>query len=313
MTGKFVTAPTPSAPSAARHDLFAQQTAKTRATDTETQLRIQQLTESASYRQTDEDTAFLQRPEMCGVRLQLDYWKAEELLQRHRIDHPVVVYGSTRLVEPRAARRRLEAAHRALGAAPNDADCMLHVGIAERLLEKSQYYTVARKLGRLIGHSEATATLPKLTIVTGGGPGIMEAANRGAFESDAASVGFNISLPHEQLPNPYLTPALCFRFHYFAIRKLHLLERAKAAVFFPGGYGTFDELFEVLTLLQTGKIRPLPVLLVGERFWRKAFDVEFLVNEGMISVSDAKLFVIAETAPQIWQTIVDWYEQARHP
>jgi len=137
----------------------------------------------------------------------------------------------------------------------------------------------------------------------------MEAANRGAFESGAPSIGFNISLPHEQLPNPYLTPDLCFRFHYFAIRKLHLLERAKAVVFFPGGHGSCDELFEVLTLLQTGKIRPLPVVLVGERFWSKAFDVEFLVNEGMIGASDAKLFFLAETAPQIWQTIANWYER----
>lgn len=137
----------------------------------------------------------------------------------------------------------------------------------------------------------------------------MEGANRGASESGAPSIGFNISLPHEQLPNPYLTRDLGFRFHYFAIRKLHLLERAKAAVFFPGGYGTFDELFEVLTLLQTGKIRPLPVLLVGEQYWRKAFDVRFLVDEGMIAASDAQLFRVAETAQQIWQIIKQWYEQ----
>ncbi|SDI33623.1 TIGR00730 family Rossman fold protein [Paraburkholderia phenazinium] len=273
-------------------------------------LRVQRLVESPSYRQADEDLAFLQRPEMCGVRLQLDYWKAEELLQRHQIDHTVVVYGSTRLVEPGVAQQRLETAQQALDNAPVDPLCKRNVMVAQRVLEKSTYNTVACELGRLIGRAEATLTLPKLTVVTGGGPGIMEAANRGAFESGSASVGFNISLPHEQLPNPYLTPDLCFRFHYFAIRKLHLLERAKAAVFFPGGYGTCDELFEVLTLLQTGKIKPLPVLLVGERFWRQAFDVQFLIDEGMIAASDADLFCIAETAQQIWQIIVQWYERS---
>jgi uncharacterized protein (TIGR00730 family) len=273
-------------------------------------LRVQRLVESPSYQQADEDLAFLQRPEMCGVRLQLDYWKAEELLQRHQIDHTVVVYGSTRLTEPGVAQQRLEAAQRALDAAPGDPVCRREVALAQRLLEKSTYNTIACELGRLVGSAEATPTLPKLAVVTGGGPGIMEAANRGAFEAGAASVGFNISLPHEQLPNPYLSPDLCFRFHYFAIRKLHLLERAKAAVFFPGGYGTCDELFEVLTLLQTGKIKPLPVLLVGERFWRQAFDVQFLIDEGMIAASDADLFCVAETASQIWQIIEHWYERA---
>uniref|UniRef100_E1THR2 Cytokinin riboside 5'-monophosphate phosphoribohydrolase n=1 Tax=Burkholderia sp. (strain CCGE1003) TaxID=640512 RepID=E1THR2_BURSG len=275
-----------------------------------TDLRVRRLVESPSYRQADEDLAFLQRPEMCGVRLQLDYWKAEELLQRHQVDHTVVVYGSTRITEPGTAQLRLEAAQHALNAAPGDPICMGEVALAQRLLEKSVYNTVARELGRLIGRAEATPTLPKLTVVTGGGPGIMEAANRGAFEVGAASVGLNISLPHAQLPNPYLSPDLCLRFHYFAIRKLHLLERAKAAVFFPGGYGTCDELFEVLTLLQTGKIKPLPVVLVGERFWRQAVDVQFLIDEGMIAESDAALFCVAETAPQIWRLVTQWYERA---
>ena len=275
----------------------------------ELQARIKRLVESPSYRQADEDASFLQRPEMCGVRLQLDFWKTEEILQRRRIDQTVVVYGSTRLVEPGKAHQRLDGARRALDAFPNDAECVRELAVAERLYDKSAFYLVARELGNLIGRSEATSALPKLTVVTGGGPGIMEAANRGAYETGAASVGLNISLPHEQLPNPYLSPDLCFRLHYFAIRKLHLLERAKAAVFFPGGYGTCDELFEVLTLLQTGKIRPLPVLLVGEAFWRRALDIDFLIDEGMITPADAKLFVYAETAPHIWAAIRAWYER----
>lgn len=147
--------------------------------------------------------------------------------------------------------------------------------------------------------------------MTGGGPGIMEAANRGAYERGAPSIGFNIELPREQAPNPYITPALHFRFHYFAIRKLHLLERAKAAVFFPGGYGTFDELFEVLTLLQTRKIPPLPVILVGEAYWRRAVDLAFLADEGMIDRRDLELFTYCESAAQIWHAIGSWYALRR--
>ncbi|WP_200828886.1 LOG family protein [Caballeronia choica] len=277
--------------------------------DPEASERVQRLLDSPSYRQADQDPAFLERPQMCGVRLQLDYWKTEELLLRHRIEHTVVVYGSTRIPEPSAARRKLDAARAALRARSGDAELAQAVRVARSLARKSAYYSVARELGQLIGRSEKTQKLPKLTVVTGGGPGIMEAANRGAFEIGAPSIGLNISLPHVQFPNPYLTPELCFRLHYFAIRKLHLLERAKAAVFFPGGYGTCDELFEVLTLLQTQKIRALPVVLVGEKFWRKAFNVDFLLREGVISSADVALFTFAETARQIWSTITGWYEQ----
>ena len=149
--------------------------------------------------------------------------------------------------------------------------------------------------------------------MTGGGPGLMEAANRGAFDVGAKSVGLNIELPHEQFPNPYVTPDLCFRFHYFALRKLHLLLRAKALVAFPGGYGTFDELFEVLTLVQTRKIKPIPVILVGEPFWRRAVDFDFLVKEGVIDPEDRELFWFAETAQDIWNGILDWYKAAGEP
>jgi uncharacterized protein (TIGR00730 family) len=145
-------------------------------------------------------------------------------------------------------------------------------------------------------------------VMTGGGPGMMEAANRGAFDVGAQSIGLNITLPHEQYPNPYITPELCFRFHYFALRKLHFLLRARALVAFPGGYGTFDELFETLTLIQTRSIRPVPVVLVGERYWRKAFDVDFMVDEGVIDAEDRELFWYAETAEEIWQGILQWHE-----
>ncbi|AJX35173.1 TIGR00730 family Rossman fold protein [Burkholderia oklahomensis] len=264
---------------------------------------VERLVSSPTYRQAGEDLAFLQRPEMCGVRLQLDYWKTEETLQRFGISDTVVVYGSTRIVAPAAARARLADAQHRLAAHPNDPERRHAVRVAVRLLERSQYYGVARDLGRLVGETARAPHPRRLTIITGGGPGIMEAANRGAHETGAPSIGLNITLPREQFPNPYVTPELCFRFHYFAIRKLHLLERAKAAVFFPGGYGTCDELFEVLTLLQTRKIAPLPVVLVGRAFWRAAVDFAFLVDEGMIDPRDVELFRFCETADEIWAAI----------
>lgn len=264
---------------------------------------VERLVSSPTYRQADEDLAFLQRPEMCGVRLQLDYWKTEETLQRFGICDTVVVYGSTRIASPAVARARLADAQHRLAERPNDPERRHAVSVAVRLLERSHYYGVARDLGRLVGETGRSPHPRRLTIITGGGPGIMEAANRGAHERGAPSIGLNITLPREQFPNPYVTPELCFRFHYFAIRKLHLLERAKAAVFFPGGYGTCDELFEVLTLLQTRKIAPLPVVLVGRAFWRSAVDFGFLVDEGMIDPYDAALFRFCETADEIWAAI----------
>lgn len=271
--------------------------------------RVQHLIESPSYRQADEDPAFLNQPDMCGVRLQLDYWKTEQILRAQGIEHAVVVYGSTRLVEPVLARRRLDAARRALAATPGDTTLAQTAHAAERLAASSTFYDVAREFGQRVARLGARCAHARLAIVTGGGPGIMEAANRGAFDCGAPSIGLNISLPREQHPNPYISADLCFQFHYFAIRKLHLLERAKAAVFFPGGFGTCDELFEVLTLLQTGKIDALPVVLVGEQFWRRAVDFGFLLDEGMISPEDVSLFAFAETADGICDAITDWYRQ----
>lgn len=187
------------------------------------------------------------------------------------------------------------------------------LAIAERVLAKSHYYEVAREFGRLVSATNKTANGQHRVVVTGGGPGIMEAVNRGAFDLSAKSVGFNISLPHEQYPNPYITPELCFNFHYFAMRKLHFLLRAKALVAFPGGYGTFDELFEVLTLVQTRKIKPIPVVLVGESYWRQAVNLDFLVDEGVIDQEDRELFWFAETAQEIWNGILHWHDISGEP
>lgn len=275
--------------------------------------RVRALIASPSYREADSDIDFLNSPDARAARLQLDYLKAETLLRRQGLTDAIVVFGSTRLIEPAAARARLTAARAASLAAPDDVKLKEKVSIAERILDKAKYYEVARAFGARVGACCDCPDGRRLTIVTGGGPGAMEAANRGAFEVGAPSVGFNISLPREQFPNPYITPALCFRFHYFAIRKLHLLQRARALVAFPGGYGTLDELFETLTLAQTRKIPPLPIVLVGEAFWRGVFDVDFLVAEGVIEPEDRELFWFAETADEIWSSIVEWCAKAGKP
>jgi len=269
--------------------------------------RIRAILESASYVLPEQDLAFLARDDARGVRLQIEYLKPETLLQEHAIRDTVVVYGSTRITEPAAARRCLEALRQALETDPRNAILIRKFAVAERILAKSRYYEIAREFGRLVG-SCCNSDGSRLVIMTGGGPGIMEAANRGAFDTGAPSVGLNINLPHEQYPNPYITPELCFRFHYFALRKMHLLQRAKALVAFPGGFGTLDEVFEVLTLVQTRKIKPVPIVLVGREYWRRAVDVEFLADEGVIDAEDRELFWFAETADEIWNGILDWYD-----
>lgn len=263
--------------------------------------------ESPSYRQADQDVDFLDRTDVRGVRLEIDYLKAQLLLEKHRIRHTIVVFGSTRIPEPAAARRGVEELTAALAKDEGNERLKRQLEVARRIVEKSAYYDVARELGRVVGTADAHPELEHIVIVTGGGPGIMEAANRGAFDAGARSVGLNITLPHEQYPNPYITPELCFRFHYFALRKLHFLLRARALVAFPGGYGTLDELFETLALIQTRKIPPVPVVLVGERYWRRAVDIDFLVDEGVIDEEDRDLFWYAETARDIWEGILHWH------
>jgi len=274
--------------------------------------RLRAILQSPSYRTADQDVTFLKGAETRGPRLQLDYLKAETLLERHGIRHTIVVFGGTRIAEPLAAQRQLDALREDLAARPNDDDLKRRVATTERVLEKSKYYEVARDFSRLVGSATALHDR-RLAVVTGGGPGIMEASNRGAYDVGALSIGFNITLPQEQFPNPYVTPELCFQFHYFALRKLHFLLRARALVAFPGGFGTFDELFETLTLVQTRKIEPLPIILVGESYWRRAFDPAFLEAEGTIDPEDRDLFWYAETADEIWSDIQTWYDRAGRP
>lgn len=297
--------PTPPHPHARREPL-PWQSPKPAEDDSDAPRRVREIMQSPSYREADTDITFLNTDETRGVRLQIDYSKPELLLRRHGIEHTIVVFGSTRIVEPAAAQRNVEALRARLQEEPNNREVANRLSRAERVLQNSRYYDEARAFGRIVGQANANHD-GSLVVLTGGGPGIMEGANRGAFDVGAETIGLNISLPHEQYPNPYLTPDLCFQFHYFALRKLHFLLRARALVAFPGGFGTFDELFETLTLIQTRKIKPLPVVLVGEAFWRKAFDVDFLVDEGVIDPEDRELFWYAETGEEAWQGILHWY------
>ena len=281
--------------------------------DPQAPARVQAILENPGYRRADADLEFLASDSMRGVRLQIDYFKPEVLLEQHHIHQTIVVFGSTRICEPAAACRKVDVLKTAVSADMGNKDLARRLAIATRVLAKSTYYDVAREFGRLVSATNQAAHEQQRVVVTGGGPGIMEAANRGAFDIGAKSVGLNISLPHEQYPNPYITPDLCFNFHYFAMRKLHFLLRAKALVAFPGGYGTIDELFEVLTLIQTRKIKPIPVVLVGESFWRQAVNLDFLVDEGVIDQEDRELFWFAETAEEIWNGILHWHDLSGEP
>jgi uncharacterized protein (TIGR00730 family) len=247
-----------------------------------------------------QDPDFLLRDELRPVRLQLEVLKPELILQEQHIESTVVVFGSARIPDPETAESKLVSAQAEYAKNHDDSLLAKKVDVARKALENSRYYDEARKLGHLISINTGK---DKLVVVTGGGPGIMEAANRGAHEAGIPSIGMNITLPHEQAPNEYITPDLNFQFHYFAIRKMHLLMRAKSLVAFPGGFGTLDELFETLTLIQTGKVQPIPVLLFGRAFWERIINFEALVEEGTISAEDLDLFVYVETAEEAWELI----------
>lgn len=263
--------------------------------------------QSPSYIKAYEDIDFLNRGELRPVRLQLELLKPELALQEHHIRSTVVVFGGTRIVEEAAARARLETAERNLAAHPDDPARQREVRIARNILAKSKYYEEARQFGRLVSEAGQKGNGNEYVVVTGGGPGVMEAGNRGAFEAGAKSIGLNITLPHEQEPNRYITPDLCFQFHYFAIRKMHFMLRARALVAFPGGYGTMDELFEALTLVQTQKVKRLPIVLMGRAFWHGVVNFDQFVEEGVISPQDIDLFHYAETAQEAWDYIRDFW------
>lgn len=287
-----------------RHELFP--TAGEDAREAEQQVDTPQSL-SPSYRLAYRDTDFLLRDELRPVRLQLELLKPELILNEQAIETTIVVFGSARIAAPEVAAARLEAARDDLARAPEDPEARRRVHLAERANERSRYYAEAREFARLVSERCQTPERRDFVVVTGGGPGIMEAANRGAHDAGAVSIGLNIVLPMEEVPNVYTTPELCFQFHYFALRKMHFLMRARALVLFPGGFGTLDELFDALTLIQTGKIKPMPVLLFGRSYWRRIIDFEAMADEGVISEADVDLIQFVETAEEAWQRIRDHY------
>lgn len=254
-----------------------------------------------AYRLAFADPEFMARREARGIRFQLEMLKPDLGQQAHGIEHTVVVYGSARFVDAQTAQARLATAQSNGDAA--------QIRAAERDVRNAGRYENARAFARLVAeHSQHQPQDQRIYICTGGGPGIMEAANRGAFEAGADNVGLNILLPHEQQGNRYITPELSFKFHYFALRKMHFMMRAKALVAFPGGFGTMDELFEVLTLVQTTKVKPVPIILFDSKFWKQVFNFDLLVQEGMISPQDLALFHFVDTPQAAWDIIKDFYQ-----
>lgn len=256
----------------------------------------------SSYDLAFADPEFLLHPELRSVRMQLELLKPELIQREEGIESTIVMFGSARILPADVAQEKLHAAQQLpAGSAREQA-----IRVAQRGVDMARYYEEARAFATLVTNHSAQLQTP-IYVVTGGGPGIMEAGNRGAHEVGGKSIGLNIVLPHEQEPNPYITPKLCFQFHYFALRKMHFLMRSVALVCFPGGFGTLDELFEALTLMQTGKCRRRPVLLFGKDFWTKLLNVDHLVETGMISPDDVNLFRFVETADEAWATLQKEY------
>ena len=256
-----------------------------------------------SYRLAFEDPDFMMLDELRPVRLQLELTKTELLLAKHNIRSTIVVFGGTRILEPKACSKNVKLLEAELKKDPRDPDLLKRLAIARRVEAKSGYYKESRRFAELVSRESQNSTGADYVIITGGGPGIMEAANRGAFDCDAKSIGLNITLPMEQLPNRYITPELCLQFRYFAIRKMHFLLRAKALVAFPGGFGTMDELFEALTLVQTDKTKRIPIILFGKDYWTQLINFDFLVAEGTIDPGDLDFFRYADTAEEAWRMI----------
>ena len=257
--------------------------------------------ETDAYRLAFADPEFLLRRETRGIRFQLEMLKPDLAQQSQGIENTVVVFGSARFPAPEDAQSALAAA-----AASGDAEALK---VAQRRMRNAHYYDQARLFARLVANYSADrAAADRLYICTGGGPGIMEAANRGAHEMGALNVGLSIALPHEQGGNRYVSPSLNFKFHYFALRKMHFMMRAKALVAFPGGFGTLDELFEVVTLVQTGKTKAVPIILFGADYWRKLVNFDLLIEEGAISANDMALFNFVDTPEEAWTAIRLFYK-----
>jgi uncharacterized protein (TIGR00730 family) len=275
--------------------------------ESEKQSRIEAIINSPSYLLAEEDTDLLQRDELRPARVHLELLKTELALKDENINSTVVVLGGTQIVCGEEARARLQTAETALADSPHDPKLRRAVARANRYVAKAKYYDEAREFARIVSSTCQNKKVCDYVVVTGGGPGIMEAANRGAFDVQAKSIGLNITLPKEQAPNPYITPGLCFNFHYFALRKLHFLLRAKALVVFPGGFGTLDELFDALTLKQTGRMQVIPIILYGREYWDPIINLQVLADEGVIADEDLDLLDFADTPQQAWDIIARFH------
>ena len=267
---------------------------------------IKAILDSPSYVLAEADTELLKREELRPVRLQLELLKPELLFKEQGIHSTIVVFGGTQILEPAAARKRVVRCRAQLSDDPTP-QARRDLARAKRVMAKSKYYDAARQFAHLVATQCHGQGACDYVIVTGGGPGIMEAANRGACDAGAKSVGLNITLEHEQQPNPYITASLCFQFHYFALRKMHFLMRARALVVFPGGFGTLDELFDALTLRQTRRMQPIPIILFRQAYWQRVIDMNFLADEGVIADRDLDLVDYAETADAAWQIITAFH------
>lgn len=283
---------------------------KSKKEDPDAEKLIKRLMESPTYRIAEEDFDFLNSDNTRGIRLELDYLKTELILREHGVEHTIVVFGSARIKERKTALKHLKEIEKRLNKV-DDKKLIQELRQAERAVEMSRYYEDAREFGRLIANAGKGPKDNRVIVMTGGGPGIMEAANRGAHDVGAKTIGLNIKLPHEQFPNPYISPELCFQFRYFAIRKMHFMQRAQALVAYPGGFGTFDELFEVLTLIQTRKNPEIPVVLVGKRYWNRVLNFDIFVEEGMIYPEDMKIFKIVENAKEAFDYILKWHKKRK--
>ena len=265
---------------------------------------VASIEHESSYIRAYEDIDLLNRPVMRPVRIELEVLKPELYLQALNITQSIVCFGSARVQPEKEAKAKVAQAKKNLAKNPKSKALQERLSEAEGLLSLAKYYEVGRELAKLVVKKGKN----RFAVVTGGGPGLMEAANRGAFENGGKSVGFNVTLPHEQHPNPYISKNLAFLFHYFAIRKLHLVMRSRAFVVLPGGYGTFDELFEILTLIKTGKKEEIPVILVGREFWNSVVNFKALASYGVIDNDEARTCHIVDTAQEAWDIIAKFYK-----
>ncbi len=267
---------------------------------------MEAILRSPSYRLAQDDHALLERTEMRGVRMLLELGKPELAFQEDNIESTVIVFGGTQIIERNASERRLSEARRNQTIDAENPRLIREVQRNERLVELSHFYDDARQFARLVSIDNQCDEKRSYVVVTGGGPGIMEAANRGAFDVGCKSIGLNIKLPGEQQPNPFITPELCFQFKYFALRKFHFILRSIGAVLFPGGFGTLDEMFQTLTLRQTHRMQPIPIILFGRDYWSKVIDFDFLADSGVISHEHLDLFQYADTPESAWEKILQF-------